>query len=238
MAAAVSLAAMVTSVRRRTNLERSFNFIPDIEIVEYVNESCQDLYDLLCELGGQEWYRKTWPIVTNATDSEYPLPPDFYKLTSAEIVYSSSIQRPIYPYMEKERAAYTLLTGWNIGALAWYRMIGKDKIRFIPSPAAQYTVNLNGYPVFTKLTATYTDSTGKQILNALDAFDGINGWEAYVIWKVVAMCQAKQKVDPSLALGRVQELDQRIRIAAQNRDMGNAERVQDVIGFPDDDWVC
>jgi hypothetical protein len=137
--------------------------------------------------------------------------------------------------MEKERAAYTLLTGWSVGSLAWYRMIGKN-IRFIPAPSAQYTVNLNGYPVFTKLTATYTDSTGKTILNADNAFDGINGWEAYVIWKVVAFCKAKQNVDPSLALGRVQELDQRIRNAAANRDMGSAERVQDVVGFPED-WL-
>lgn len=239
MAAAVSLAAMVTSVRRRTNLERNFNFIPDIEIVEYINEACQDLYDLLCELGGQEWYRKTWPIVTRIASGDdpgdtYPLPPDFYKLTSAEIVYNVGVTRPIDPYMEKERAAYTLLTGWSIGALAWYRMIGKDKIRFIPAPAAQYTVNLNGYPVFQRLTATYTDATGKQILNALDSFDGINGWEALVIWKAVAMCQAKQKVDPSLAISRAQELELRIRVAAQNRDMQNAERVQDVVGFPDD----
>ena len=243
MAAAVSLAAMVTSVRRRTNLERNFNFVPDVEIVEYINEACQDLYDLLSDLGGQEWFRKTWPIVTRTASGDdpgdtYPLPPDFYKLTSAEIVYSGGVTRPIAPYMEKERATYTLLTGWSIGALAWYRMLGANQIRFIPAPAAQYTVNLNGYPTFTKLTvAAYRDSTERQILQAPASFDGINGWEQYVIWKTVARVQAKQKVDPSAALQFAAEKEQAIQAAAQNRDMQHAERVQDVVGFPDD-WYC
>ena len=52
----------------------------------------------------------------------------------------------------------------------------------------------------------------------------------------LAMCQGKQKVDPGLALSRAQEMDDRIRAMAQNRDMTNNERVQDVVGFCDEGW--
>ncbi len=243
MAAAVTVGGMVTSVRRRTNLERNFNFIPDVEIVEYIDEFGAELYDLLCEVGGQEWFRKTWEIVTRAASGSdpgdtYPLPPDFLKLTSAEIVYAANVVQPIAPYMETERAAFTRLTGWNIGSPAWYRMLGKDKIRFIPQPGGAYTVNLNGYPIYDRFASkvTYTDSTNRTLLNGQASFDGINGWEAYVIWKVVATCQGKQKVDPSLALSRAAEMADRIRTMAQNRDMTNNERVQDVVGFCDEGW--
>ena len=232
MASPVPLASAVVSIRRRANIERQFSFIPDVEIVEYYNYCLSELYDLLVELGTQEFYRNTWQLITNATDDTYPLPPDFYKLISISIAYDTNVIVPLRPYMETERHMYQNLGGWNAQRPAWYRMVGKN-IRFIPAPNSTYTVQINGYPVFRKLTAIYTDATQKTISNGDSSFDGVNGWEELAIWRVVAYCKQKGEEDAGYAMTRAAEIEQRIRTQAANRDAGNPERVQDVLGGVD-----
>lgn len=221
MAASVSLSEMILGVRRRANIENQTDFINDSELTEYINAGCQDLYDKLVQAGGQPWFRSTYTFTTVAGTSDYALPSQFYRLASVDIDMGGGLFISALPYMENERNKFRwFYQGWFAGRPVYYRMIGSS-MRFIPSPTGGYSVTLNYYPVFPKL------SSGS------DAFDGINGWEEYVIWLAVAACKAKSDEDPGFAMAEISRLNARIEALAAQRDAYGAERINDVYG---DDW--
>jgi hypothetical protein len=221
---------MVTSIRRRANIEKQTGFIPDSELVEYLNYCLGDLYERLVRAGGQEWYRRTWPIITNSTDDTYPIPGDMLRLTSVDAIFATNIYLTCRPFMEEERNRYRWYPGWSYERPVWYRMLG-NAIRFIPAPGGAYTIQLNGYPKFRKLVGKYTDATQDNLLEShasAENFEGINGWEEEAIWRGVIYCKQKGEEDFSFAAARVSELEQRISAIAETRDATGPERVHDV----------
>jgi hypothetical protein len=61
-----------------------------------------------------------------------------------------------------------------------------------------------------------------------DAFDGIDGWEEYAIWRAVAYVQQKEQLDAGFSLAFVTSIGQRIDRLAPFRATQNTERVTDV----------
>lgn len=225
MAAAVSLTSMIQSVRRRANIENQTSFITDQEITEYLNAGLASLYDLLVQAGGQPWFRSSYTFATTGNTATYPLPADFYELVSVDVQLGSVGGIPTIsakPYMEYERNRYKYMPGWLYGTPVYYRLQGQN-ISFIPVPNSAFSVTLNYYPTFTKLTS------------GNDAFDGVNGWEEYAIWKAVADCRGKGDEDPSYALGKAAELERKIQSMSEQRDIGQPERMTETggDGWPD-----
>lgn len=218
MSSPVTLAQMILAVRRRANIESQTGFITDAELTEYLNYCCSDLYDRLVQAGGQEWFRKSSTFSTNSTTDTYTLPPDFYRLTSVDATLSTNIVLTCRPFMEEERNQYKWYPGWLYDRPVFYRLLGMNQIRFIPTPNGTFTIGLNYYPVFAKM------------VQQQDTFEGINGWEEEPIWRAAAYAKAKGEEDPSFAMARVQELQQRIDALAQTRDATGPERVHDVDG--------
>lgn len=221
MSSPVTLSQMILAVRRRANIESQTGFITEAELTEYLNYCCSDLYDRLVQAGGQEWFRRSPPpFLTNSTDDTYPLPPDFYRLTSVDVTISTNVVLTARPFMEEERNRYKWYPGWLYDRPIFYRLVGMGNIRFVPAPSGTFTVGLNYYPVFQKM------------VQQSDTFEGINGWEEEPIWRAVAYAKAKGDEDPSFAMARVQELQGRIDALAQTRDATGPERVHDVdVGF-------
>lgn len=228
MAAAVQLSSMITSVRRRANIENRTRFISDTEITEYLNAGLAYLYDLLVQAGGQPWYRKSVQFNTTGNQSLYTFTaigaPDMYILQSVDVnLGTNGNAEPIItarPYMEYERNRYKFFPGqWLAGTPVFYRMQDAG-INFIPTPTGSYSITLNYYPTFTKLA------------NGTDAFDGVNGWEEYAIWKATADCQGKAEYDPSYAFSKCNELEKKIQSMSEQRDAGAPERMTET----DNSW--
>lgn len=226
MSAGVTLAEMIQSVRSRANIENQYAFISDSEITGYLNYCLAELYERLCMAGGQEFFRKTASQTTNNTDDTYPLPGDFFRLTSVDAVFATNIYITCQPFMEEERNRYRWYPGWQYNRPVYYRMLG-NKIRFIPTPSGTFTVNINYYPIYKKLKGTYDASTGA-ITEGSASFDGVNGWEEEAIWRAVVYCKQKGEEDASFAQARVEEIAQRIAAMAATRDATGPERVHDV----------
>lgn len=226
MASAVPLTSLIQSVRRRANIENQSAFITDAEITEYLNAGLASLYDMLVQAGGQPWFRNSYTITTTGNTSSYALPPDFYVMQSVDCLLGNISSGGIptitaRPYMEFERNRYKYYPGWLFGTPIYYRLQGQQ-ITFIPAPSGSFSVILNYYPTFVKLT------------NGDDSFDGVNGWEEYAVWKAVADCLGKDMSDPSYALGKAGELERKIVSMSELRDAGAPERMteSDADGWP------
>lgn len=232
MAARVRLDNMIATVRRRADIVRDTAFIDDNDITSELNSNIKATYDLLVEAGGQEFYRQSAQMVTNASTDTYVLDsfaPDFYRLISVDcflIGGTGAIAQRISAkaYMEDERNRYTWYPSWNLNRPVYYRLLG-NTIRFVPNPGGAYTVEIHYYPAFNPL------------VNASDSFDGINGWEDHALWMTVAYCKAKGEEDPSYALSMAAKVEDRIKALARTRDAGAPERVQDAFGYDDPWWL-
>ena len=81
----------------------------------------------------------------------------------------------------------------------------------------------NLYAATTTLAATTSIDANSPALT----FDGINGWEEYVIADVCIKLMVKEESDPAAFMAQKAELKQRIESEAENRDVGFPDRVTD-----------
>lgn len=226
MARTVTLAQLRERVRRRADMVNS-TFVSDDEINQYVNDAIAELYDLLMQKFGEDYYT----IVTadqnfTANQLTYTLPNNFLKIVGVDIKVQGNNYVTIKPFMFAERNQYnTLLTR---GVLAYestrYRLVGNDII-FTQTPAGQGQYRIWYIPYQPVLE------------NDSDTFDGFNGWEKWVEIAAAMECMMKEESDTRPLQEELARMNLRIERASANRDAGFSYRVTDVrnISNSDDD---
>jgi hypothetical protein len=224
MASPVTLSALIQQVRWRTNFGGATAWITDAEITSYLNASlAHEVYDLVRQSVGDQYYRKSFTFTTNASQPEpdiYPLPGDFLDIISVDIYLSNTVgqQQPkvnARRYMESERNIYSYLPlGWSYGGTILYSLHGPSQIRFQPPPLNVFAVRLNYQP------------TSPQLTNMSDTWDDINGWSEIAILDAASKCCLKAN-----RLDMVQAYDSRkavfkreIAILIAMRHAGEPER--------------
>lgn len=237
MAYPVSLATLVQRVRQRANFENANSFLPDVELIDDINQSIAKWYD---EVRGTTWggqyFRSQFPFFTapGTTNqvpfvnpppgSYYPLPPDFLSVTSVDVAISPSTFIITCKAMPEERRnAYRVWpVGWLFNTTVYYQIWGQN-IVFFPVPEAAYQVQLNYVPVAPQLTGP--NST----------LDSINGWEEFVVLDAAIKVLIKDRQGDMVAIlqGRLEEERQRIRAMAPRRDMNQAEGVHEIETYDD-----
>jgi len=116
----VSLADLILRCRQRADMINT-QFVTDAEITSYLNESLGELYDLIVQNAGQEFFlRRAWIeeappavapdtspngyMVRGAQDGTYAvLPPDFYRLLGCEAHFGDGIPWLMRPYTFTQR---------------------------------------------------------------------------------------------------------------------------------------
>ena len=116
----VSLADLILRCRQRADM-RNTDFVTDEEITSLLNESLGELYDLIVQNAGQEFFlRRAWieesepapaPVpspngymVRDAQDGTYAvLPPDFYRLLGVEAHFGDEVPWLMRPYTFTQR---------------------------------------------------------------------------------------------------------------------------------------
>lgn len=92
------------------------------------------------------------------------------------------------------------------------------------------------YVVDVKNTTIYLDSaltgnvSGSKNFDDADRFDGINGWEEYLVIDAAIRALTKEESDPSALMVEKAEIEARLQEMADSRDKGRPKRLQDVIG--------
>lgn len=214
--ATFTLAQLKTLVRQRADIENS-NHIQDEELTNYINGSISELYDILIQKYGSEYFLSSNTFALVNGTGEYNLPADFFKLIGVDLQLTTTsdwvtIKR--FDFQERNRYSASVLRGVYGSPLVRYHVQG-SKLVFQPTPTDTNNIKLWYVPTPVSLS-----------LDA-DTFSGYNGWEEYVIVDAAIKCMEKQELDTSALQLRKNMLIQRIESAAGNRDANFGPRITD-----------
>lgn len=219
-------------------------FINDPEALGMVDRSVHALYDLLIEAHGQEYYLKRTTIavvpIVSPAEAIFALPQDFYQLVSVAIQSPAFLGFvPIEPFMDRERAELMTqsVVGMYYPQMTRYRLRGEQAvagnppvtspsalIEFLPTPLIAFTA-------FVWYVPTCARAAIGTLTNPDIFYDGINGWEDFIIYDVAAKMVIKEERDPGPYLAQRAYVEARIKALAGSRDQGMPEHVVDTRGW-------
>lgn len=225
MARTRTLAQLRTEVLQTSDTEGATLFLGTGvggEVDRYINASIQDLYDLLVESQGQEFFLKSYEFPTVGGQAEYTISvtdADLYLVRGVDLVEGSE-SFPLRPYSFQDRHQETWLGFPRRAGMTTYRLFGVQttsgythKIRFTPTPDSAETIRLWYIPHPPQLTS---DS---------HVFDGFNGWEEYVVVDAAIKILQKEESDTQALELRKSRLIERIKSLAPHKDLGGHESV-------------
>jgi hypothetical protein len=211
--ASISLLALRTKVRERANMENS-TFVSDAELTRYINYSIKELFDILVSKNGNEYYAESSQFtLVNGTEA-YSLPVDFYKVLWAELKGDDGYWYKMRRFEQQEKNYGRSPVNYFIPDIR-YRL-RKDKIVFTPD-------NLIGGRV---IRLWYVPQQADLVADG-DTFDGINGFDEYIVVRSAIKCLVKEEQDVSALMAELDFIRQRIETMGENRDQGAPSRVYD-----------
>jgi hypothetical protein len=226
VATTMTLAQLRTAIRQRADMVNS-TFISDAELNSYINQSYFELYDLLVQKYGDNYYvASPLQFDCDGSSQQYALPngtnydgaDPFYKLLGVDLQLGnqqdSFVTLKPFNFSDRNRYAVPNFQSFYGVTNLRYRLNG-DNIWFTPIPASNQTIQVWYVPRLTQLT------------DDADTCDGISGWTEYIICDAAIKCLTKEESDPSVFMAQKQALIQRIEAAAENRDAANPATVAD-----------
>jgi hypothetical protein len=227
----MTLGTIIEQIRNRCDLNNS-EFITNDEITNYVNFSLGELYGLLVNSFGGDYFATSVVknIAANGTALSTNLPNDLYKVLGIDLQISPSpstnrITLQPYNFNERNRANSSNMSGYATQYCTNYRYRLFNQTLQIQPPAAGALELLVWYvPV-----APQFDTTDPlDLAQTFENNSNLNNWLEYVIVDVSIKCKAKEETDPALFVRAKALLTERIRNESQNRDIGSPPVVSDV----------
>lgn len=237
------LRARIRDASRQTNTN---GFLATSTLDALITEGVNELYDLLIVAHGADYYTLVQEIPLVVGQDLYPLEADFYRLTVALIGTESAAStvearafenwRDLPRLFDGELARSLRLKGDNLTHFR-YQLTGIQpagasalpvaQVRLAPTPRIdRLGLRLHYIPVCAHAELSDGDTVDVR-------YDGINGWEAYVVAHCVALVCDMQEIDPRYWLNRKAEVRARIDAMAGDRDQAQPFRITDRLGRPD-----
>lgn len=198
--------ASLLNIRNRCKQESDNvgqSFLSDTEWDSLINSSYQELYGLIVEAFGNDYFTQTpatgFSITTTGTTQFFALPSDFFKLLGVDLQISSPSQwvsLDQFPF-----SARNSLSAFNSSI-----------------PAAGQVLRVFYVPTVTLLSGDAS------------ILDGVNGWEEYVIIDAALKAMAKEESDVSVLMTRKQAILARLAAEIENRDANDNGRIADTRG--------
>jgi len=222
--------------QRADRVNSKFVTVPEWNF--FINQAMFELYDLLVTLYEDLYVAPAAQFSADGSTFLYPLPDGvmsfinqanqsfvprpFYKLIGVDLSLNSANNAYVtvnkFNFIDRNRFVYpnTASTIYGVFNLQ-YRLLGKDKIEFIPTPSAGQILRLWYVPRLTEL------------LQDTDVSDiGISGWLQYVIIRAAKYALDKEESDTSKLDEELMFLKKRIEESASNRDAGQPDTVSAV----------
>lgn len=218
----ITLSELKTQSRHRADMENS-EFVSDSELTSYINSSVSELHDILTQAYSSDYNIDLYEFTTTNDQEDYDLPSDFYKVRGVDAQLNGSDWFTLTTFNFNERNRFEKFGAWSLLGIASvrYRVVG-DKLRFSTIPDKQTSLRLWYVPVATELV----DNT--------DTLNNYNGYHEYIIVDVAIKMLMKEESDVTMLSQKKMELKRRIEEAANNRDVGSSESVQDVYAENED----
>lgn len=169
MARTRTLTNLLADIRYQADIEGLTQRHPDANLTRLINQSIQ-AFRLKISSAGHPYYLTEASGTTVADTDDYALPADFVALYGVDLVVGSQ-RISLEPYSLVERNDYSDPIVPGDGVPVMYRLQGAN-IRLLPEPDAAYAYTLLYLPCGTDLSA------------AGDTFDGIAGWEDWIVLDV------------------------------------------------------
>lgn len=228
MSTTMTLTDLILASRQRADMVNS-TFVSDSELTSYINQSYFELYDLLVQKYGDNYYvAPPVTITTDGTNDQYSLPDGtlyssalaFYKLLGVDLMLQPGQANTALPLKQFDFAERNNFTNpvlpFPYGRTIKYRLNG-SKLWLRPLPTANMVLQLWYVPRLT------------QLVTGSDTVDGISGWTEYIIIDAAIKCLQKEESDVSILALQKGEIIKRIEAAAENRDAANPATVADVM---------
>jgi hypothetical protein len=215
----VTLQQLRDQARARADMQNS-GFISDSELDFYINSEIQELYDLLVTKF-EDYYLQTSNFSIAQGSNSFNLPEDFYKMRGVDITIATGQYINARPFNFEDRNITTnpMAVPFNNNLYNYRYQIRGNTVYFLSQPDNQAIAGRLWYvPTFEKLE------------DGDDTFDGINGYEEYVILGATIRMLMKEESDARVHIAMKQEMKKRIEETAANRDVGRPEKVTDVRG--------
>jgi len=231
----VSRSFLADRIRERSGMELgpypvTGRFVEQDELKLMIDEGARGLYDLLVTHRGKPYFSKDLSIPTVVGQPNYVLPQDFYQLTALRGIFQSTAF-DIWDYNSSEETTLIQLsiTGGYVPVMSRYTLRGVQSvpgpvsapgervISILPIPNQVFTLSMSYIP-----SCVRADDTTDEVY-----YDGVSGWEEWIIWDCVAKMLAKQETDPSFAMASKAAVEVRIRALAGSLDSLHPERARD-----------
>lgn len=222
-------------------------FITDPEWNTYINQSYFELYDILVQKYGNEYFvappaqfltygsspasgSQFYALPDGITpflaaDGSTFVPKAMYKLLGVDLGIGTNnnawITLKKFMFISRNRYVYPQLTTNLLGVAGLrYRIVG-NQIEFIPQPANGQYIQLWYIP---RMTTLLQDS---------DIADGVSGWTEYIAIDAAIKALQKEESDVTVLALQKQAMLDRIEAAAENRDAGEPETISDTRRYTD-----
>jgi len=226
---ATTLGDLITQIRDRCDLYAS-QFVTNDELTMYINYSLGELYGLLVNAFGGDYFATSYvaSVNANATSLAANFPDDLYKVLGVDLQLSPSpstnrITLTPYNFNERNRANAMNMAGYATQYMTNYRYNLFNRTLQIQPPATGPLQLLIWYvpqaPAFT---------IPANLAQTFDNNSNLNGWLEYVIVDVSIKVKSKEETDTTLFVRQKALLTERILNEAQNRDQGSPKAVSDV----------
>ncbi len=217
------------------------NFVTMPEWNTYINQSYFELYDILVQAFGNEYYvaapyqfyttgaqfynlpdgSATYPTTPTNSDPAAPI----YKLLGVDLGISSTnnawLTLSKFEFIKRNTYVFPQITTNLLGVAGMqYRLMG-NQLEFIPTPASGQIIQLWYIPRMTAL------------LQDIDIADGVSGWTEYIAVDAAIKALMKEESDVSALMVQKQALIDRIQSAAENRDAGMPDRISNTRQYTD-----
>lgn len=237
MTSPVLRSVLVQDVRTHIGWESPDTTATQAEIERLVDQAAKRLYNALIQSRGADYYLTSIGFTTDGRAVPvYPLPADFYRLQDVR-VQVGGLWYSMAHFDRHKWAEYQnyVQVGAFFRAPYAYNLRGKqrtiaagppfsdaffvDQIEIQPTPQAGIPISLDYVPT----TAALVD--GGDVV-----YNGVNGFEEWIVCDCCAALVAKEQDDPSFWLARKAEVDAMVKMCGAARDEGRAQTVQDVLG--------
>ncbi len=195
-------------------------FVTDQEWNTYIDQSYKELFDILIQKFGNDYFvANPYTYTTAQNVQDYPLPRDFYKLLGTEIALNP--QDP-NSYVTLRKFEFIQRNLWNFPNV--YTFYGITNIRYrlkgnnlyiVPAPQAGQTIRIWYCP------------RPNQLVKDTDTLDMVSGWEEYIVVDACIKAMVKEESDVSAFAAQKMAVMKRIEDVAENRDVGEPETVSD-----------
>lgn len=211
------------SQQRADRVNSQFVTLPEWN--SYINQSYFELYDILVQKYGNEYFVAAPYQFTTTGDQFYDLPPLFYKELGLDLGLNQGqnawLTLKRFNFIDRNTYLYPQLTTNLLGIAGLrYRIMG-NQLELIPQPSAGQTMQLWYIPRMTEL------------LKDTDVVDGISGWTEYIIVDAAIKALQKEESDVSVLVAQKMALLQRIESAAENRDAGEPDTISNTRRYGD-----